>query len=169
MGASLGGSYGSTSSQATSSSNLNKTFSAPQTLVQNQLGGNLSNDLAAANQGTLSPGVTAQKTQAADSINTEAGGLQDRVTKFLAARGFGKSGETGKATLQGELGRQAALGNNEANFAGQQNTLNQANLLAALNYAFNSLGQSATGSTSGDSSGWGISAGVGVGKGGVGH
>jgi hypothetical protein len=100
------------------------------------------------------------ETQAADQINKQSSGLTDRVNQFLAQRGFGKSGATGKATLQGELGRQAALGANTASFAGMQQNLNSQNLLAALNYAFTSLGTNAFGKSTGESSGWDISGGV---------
>jgi hypothetical protein len=118
--------------------------------------------LTAKDTGTLTPGTTAMETQAADQINKTSGGLTDRVNKFLAQRGFGKSGQTGKATLQGELGREAALGSNAATFAGQQQALNSQSLLAALNYAFTSLGQTAFGKSTGSSSQWGVSGGAGV-------
>lgn len=160
MGLSLGGSYSSANSSTTSSSSENKTFSAPQTGIQNQLGSNLSSDLSAANTGTLSPGVQAQKTQGADAINTESSGLQGRMQSFLAQRGFGKSGQSGKTALSGELGRQSALGNNEANFAQVQQNNNQSNLLAALNYAFTQMGTTAAGQSDGSSSSWGVKGGV---------
>jgi hypothetical protein len=168
MGAMLGGSYGSTNSQSTSSSNANtaNTYAPGQTGLQSQLGTSLSQNLAASDSGTLTPGTTAMQTSAADQINKTSSGLTDRVNQFLAQRRFGKSGQTGTATLQGELGRESQLGTSAATFAGQQQTLNSTNLLAALNYAFSSLGttQAATGATQGSGSGWGISGGVGVGK-----
>ncbi len=167
MGAMLGGSYGSTQSKSTSSSNSNlaNTYGAGQTGLQTQLGSSLANDLAAGSNGTLTPGTTAQLTAANDSTNKTAGGLTDRVNQFLAARGFGKSGATGKAALQGELGRESQIGSNTAAAYGGQNSLNSTNLLAALNYAFTSLGQTdaASGTTSGSGSGWGIAGGVGMG------
>jgi hypothetical protein len=167
MGASLGGAYNSAQSKATSTSNQNEqnTYGAPQSYLQSQLGSSLTQDLTARNTGTLTPGTAAMETQAADQINKTSGGLTDRVNAFLAARGFGKSGETGKATLQGELGRENSLANNAATFAGQQQTLNQSNLLAALNYAFTQLGQTtaASGMTTGSGSGWGVAGGVSAG------
>lgn len=162
MGLSMGESSGGTTSSATGSSTQNKTFSPGQTSLQKQIGTNLSSDLTAADAGTLTPGTTAMETQAADQINKTSSGLTDRVNQFLAQRGFGKSGQTGKATLQGELGREAALGSNAATFAGQQQALNSNNLLAALNYAFTTLGQTATGTSTGQSSGWGQQVGGGI-------
>ena len=160
MGLSLGGSVGGTSSSSTGSSNQSNTYSAPQTAVQNAAGSTLSSDLADASAGTLTPGTTAEETTAADQINQTSSGLTGRVNQFLAQRGFGASGQTGEATLQGELGRERNLGTNAANFAGQQNTMNNSNLLAALNYAFTSLGSSASGASSGSGSSWGLGAGV---------
>jgi hypothetical protein len=151
MGLSYGQSSGQTS--GTTSQSQSGVYSPGQTAIQNQVGTNLSSDLAAAAGGTLTPGTVAQETAADDQVNKTASGLTDRVNSFLAARGFGKSGSTGKATLEGELGREGQIGNNAATFAGQQNGLNQSNLLAALNYAFTQLGSTATGATSGSSSG----------------
>jgi hypothetical protein len=160
MGLSMGGSTGGTSSSATGSSTTSNTYSPGQSSLQSQLGTSLSSDLTAKDTGTLTPGTTAMETQAADQINKTSSGLTDRVNQFLAQRGFGKSGQTGKATLQGELGREAALGSNAATFAGQQQALNSQSLLAALNYAFTSLGQTAFGTSTGNSSQWGVSGGL---------
>ncbi len=168
MGLSFGGSTGGTSSSTTSSSNQNKTFSAPQTNLQDQLGANLSSGIAASTAGTMSPGVAAQETASADQINKTDPGLQSRVQRVLAARGFGQSGESGKVTLASELGRQSDLASNQANFAGIQQNVNSQNLLAALNYAFTNLGTTASGSTSGSSSGWNVGGGATVGFGGGG-
>jgi hypothetical protein len=161
MGMSLGGAYGQTNQSATGSSNQSNTYAQPQTSLQTQLGTSLSKNLASADAGTLSPGTAAMKTSAADQINKTSSGLTDRVNSFLAQRGFGSSGMTGKTTLEGELGRESALGQNEANFAGMQQGLNAQNLLAALNYAFTSLGSSAFGQSTGNTSQWGVKA-VGV-------
>jgi hypothetical protein len=171
MGASLSGGYSSKQTSATSTGTSSgtqaNTYGAPQTALQNRLGSSLASNLAASDAGTLSPGVAAQKTAAADSINKTSGGLLDRVNQFLAARGFGKSGTTGKATLQSELGRESQLAGNEANFAQVQQGVNSQNLMAALNYAFQSLGLtqnlSESGTSTGSSSGWGIGADVGAG------
>jgi hypothetical protein len=160
MGASLGGAFGGTSSTATGTSSTSGTYSPSQSGIQGQIGSNLSTDLTAANSGTLTPGTTAMETQAADQINKTSGGLKDRVQQFLAARGMGKSGQTGQTELQGELQRENAIGSNAATFAGQQQQLNSSNLLAALNYAFSALGSSSMGKTTGSGTSWGVSGGV---------
>ena len=161
MGASLGASGGGTSSSSQASSNIANTYSAPQTGIQTDLGKALSTDLTASSGGVLTPGSAAGLTSANDATNKTASGLTSRINQFLAARGFGKSGQTGQATLQGELGRESQIGTNTANAYAGQNNLNTSNLLAALNYAFTSLGSSATGQTSGSSSSWGVAGGVG--------
>jgi hypothetical protein len=163
MGASLGGAYGQTSSKATSTSDVANTYGAGQTGVQSDLGTTLSSDLAATNAGTLTPGVAAQKNAAADAINKTSSGTLDRINQFFASRGFGKSGTAGKAALGTELGREAGLGANEANFAQVQQGVNSQNLMAALQYAFQSLGQTATGASTGNTSGFSIGGGVGFG------
>jgi hypothetical protein len=171
MGAGLGASYGSTKSSSTatgtSTGTSSNTYSAPQKSLQDELGSSLSSSLDASNKGTLSPGVKAEKNAAADQINKTSGGLLDRVNSFLAARGFGKSGATGKAALSSELGRESDLGANEANFAQVQQTQNSSNLMAALQYAFQQLGltqdTSETGTTSGKSSGFQVGGGVSAG------
>ena len=119
------------------------TYGTGEKFFQDQLGSSLSACLDATNRGTLTPGVQAQKNAAADQINKTSGGLLDRVNSFLAARGFGKSGTTGKASLTSELGRESALGANDANFAQVQQTQNSSNLMAALQYAFQQLGPDA--------------------------
>jgi len=151
----MGLSYGSQSGQTASntSQSTSGTYAPAQSAVQGQLGGTLSSDLSAASGGTLSPGVTAGETAADNEINQTSSGLTNRVTQMLAARGFGPSGTTGQATLQGELNRESQVGSEAGIAQGQQQSLNSNNLLAALNYAFTSLGSTGTGATSGTSSG----------------
>ena len=163
MGLSLGGSYGSSKSSATGSNTTANTYSGDQSGLQSDLGKSLSTNLKAADAGSMTPGVVAQKTAAADTINKTSSGLMDRVQSFLSARGFGKSGAAGQATLQSELGRESDLAANEANFAGVQQGVNTQNLMASLNYAFQQLGMTEAGSSSGKSSGYkvGVSAGFG--------
>lgn len=160
MGLSLGGSMGGTTSSSTGSSTTNNTYSGDQQKLQSTTGSTLENNLNAANGGVLSPGTTAMETQASDQINKTAKAGGDQVNQKLAERGFGASGQTGQATLQNELARESATGNNAATFAGQQQQMNSNNLLAALNYAFTSLGSSASGSSSGKGSSWGVGGGV---------
>jgi hypothetical protein len=161
MGLSFGGAAGGTNSNSTSSSVQNNTYAPGQTGVQSDLGTTLSQDLAASNSGTLTPGNTAALTSANDSTNQNAAGLTGRVTQFLAQRGFGQSGQTGQADLQGELSRESQIGTNTANAQANQGTQNSSNLLAALNYAFTSLGSTASGTSTGSTTGWGVGAGVG--------
>ena len=149
MGLNYGQSSGSTT--GSQSGQTAGVYSPGQTALQTQLGSSLSTNLADANAGVMSPGVTAEKTAAADTINKTSGGLMDRVNSFLAARGFGKSGQTGQAALQGELGRESQLGGNEANFAQVQQGVNSQNLLASLNYALTNMGMTSSGTSSGTS------------------
>jgi hypothetical protein len=121
----------------------------------------LSQDLAAASGGVLTPGNTASLTAADDATNKTDTGLTSRVNQFLAQRGFGQSGQTGQTTLQGELGRESQIGTNQAGALVNQGNQNSNNLLAALNYAFTSLGSSAAGNTSGYGSSYGVGAGAG--------
>jgi hypothetical protein len=162
VGLSFGGGSSSGTSSSNTSQNQSNVYAPGQTSLQSQLGGTLANDLTTASEGTLSPGVTASETAADNQTNQTAGGLTDRVNAALAARGFGPSGTTGKTTLQGELARESQIGNNANAATVQQQTLNQSNLLAALNYAFTSLGSTGGSSSSGYSSGsdsnWGANA-----------
>lgn len=61
-----------------------------------------------------------------------------------------------------ELGRQADLANNNANFAKVQQDSNSTNLLAALNYALTGLGTTGASTSNGTGSGSGFNWGVGV-------
>lgn len=153
MGLSLGGG----SSQGTSSSTTSGTYSPAQSGLQNQLGSTLSTDLAAANAGVLTPGNTAALTAKNDATNKTSNGLTGRITNFLAQRGFGASGQTGEANLQGELGRESQVGSNTASAYADQGNQNSSNLLAALNYAFTSLGSSSDGAQQGSGFNWGAS------------
>lgn len=167
MGLSYGTQSSNTNSSTSSSGSTANTYSPGQTAIQNQVGSNLSSDLAAAATGQLTPGTVAQETAANDQVNKTSAGSLDRVTQFLASRGLGSSGLTGKAGLQSELNRESTIGSNAAAFAGQQNSLNQGNLLAALNYAFTQLGSTtgassaSSGSSSGSQFGADVSAAVG--------
>ncbi len=158
MGLSLGGSAGGTTSSSTGSSQTSNTYNPTQATTQGVLGTTLQNDLAAGNAGTLSPGTTAMETTAADQINKTSAAGAATTQQNLASRGFGASGQSGQASLQSELARESSLGTNAATFAGQQQQMNSQNLLAALNYAFTSLGSSASGSSSGQGTSWGIGA-----------
>lgn len=160
MGVSLGGAMGGSTSSATGTSTQAATYDPTQKDTQGVIGTTTQTNLARANAGTLTPGTQAQETTAADQINKMAKAGADKASETLAARGLGKSGMSGQGTLQSELAREAAEGANTASFAGMQNQMNSQNLLAALNYAFTSLGSSASGATTGKTSQWGLDAGV---------
>src|SRR5262249_50878371 len=122
LGAALGaliGGFGNSQSARTSTSNSTSTstsrpsYSVDQTAAQ----GTLWQRLQSLVQGSSSPDVRALQTQSADQINQGYVGLGDRMNRFLAARGFGKSGQAGSTALKTELGRQGTLANNSANFA----------------------------------------------------
>ena len=147
-------------SAATGSSTQSQTYDPTQKATQGAIGTTTQTNLARANAGTLTPGVQAQETSSANSINKMAAAGADKASQALAARGLGKSGMTGQSTLQNELAREAAQGANTASYAGMQDQMNSQNLLAALNYAFTSLGSSASGSSTGKSSQFGLNAGV---------
>ena len=100
------------------------------------------------------------KTASADAINKTYTGIGDRMSKFLASRGFGQSGTAGKTQLQTELGRAGAIANNEASFSGLQLDQNNSFLSDMLNAAFQKMGSSFTGNSS--SSGFGIGGGFGM-------
>jgi hypothetical protein len=92
----------------------------------------------------MSPNTRAVTTAAAGDINQNYQTAGDAVQKSLAQRGFGRSGASGKATLQTELGRQAALAGNESAGAKSQLDQNNQSLLAALNYALTGMGSTTT-------------------------
>ena len=138
IGGLIGG-FGNTKAARTSTSSSSGTSSSTpsytpgQTDLQASLAGYLGNLLT---PGTTSPAVTAQKNQSADTINKTYAGLGDRMNKFLAARGFGKSGKVGQAALQTELGRSAAIAGNDANYGAEQLNLQQSAASDALKMAF---------------------------------
>lgn len=161
MGFSLGGSYGSTSSKSSSSGTSTPTYSGDQSGIQSLLAQAFSSLLPSSTNGGISPNVQAVTTQNADAINKSYTGLGDRMQKFLAARGFGQSGESGKVQLQTELGRQGAIAQNQSGAAGLQLNQGQSLLADALAFAFANPGQSSTATGSGSSSGFSIGGGVG--------
>lgn len=132
-----------------------------QAALQSTLGGLFSNLVPSIGTGANPANVTAAQTASADSINKTSGGLMDRMTKFLSSRGLGSSGQTGKAALQGELGRESDLAANNGNFANIGLNYGANMLTQALAYAFNGIGQTQSQQGSSSGSGWGISGGVG--------
>ncbi len=161
MGLSLGGSYGSSSSSSKSSGSQAPTYTGDQSGLQSTLAQALQSMLGVFSTGGISPNVAAVQTQNADTINKSYSGLGDRINKFLAARGFGQSGESGKAQLSTELGRQGALAGNNANAAANQLNLGSNWLQDALAFAFANPGQVSSATGSGNSSGFSVGGGVG--------
>jgi hypothetical protein len=115
-----------TSSGTQTSSN---SFSPAQTSLQSSL-------MAALNSlmgGSASPAIQGAQTQSADQINSEYSSMGDRMNRFLAARGFGSSGQVGSTALKTELGRQSSLAGNTATYGlNEMNTALSDSLTAAF-------------------------------------
>lgn len=161
LGISIGGSGGGQSSQSSTTGTTSNTYTAGQTGLMQLLGNYFQSLVPSQQAGTLSPDVQAQKTSSADAINKNYSSLGDRMNRFLSSRGYGKSGVAGKSQLQTELARQGDLAGNESNFAGIQLGQNQTQLLAALSYAFNPIGQTKAGTEQSSGTEYGFGAGVG--------
>jgi hypothetical protein len=165
IGVSGGAATGGTSSSTTGSES--NTYSAGQTSLQDMLSQMFSQFfLPGLTSGAISPNVQAMQTAGADQINKTSAGVGDRMQKFLAQRGFAKSGTSGKVALQGELGRESALGANASAASALQLQQNNTMLSDALNLAFSKIGQTTTGTA--NSSGWGTSTGYSTSLGGGG-
>lgn len=160
MGFSLGGSYGSTSSNSKSNSSQSSTYTPGQSDIQDALARAFKTLLPGVTGGGISPNVTALQTQNADTINKTDTGLAGRMQKFLAGRGFGSSGESGKVALSSELGRQSDLAANNTGAAGLQLSQNNSTLQQMLQFAFNQIGLTGSQSGSGSASGYSVGGGV---------
>jgi hypothetical protein len=103
----------------------------------------------------------------AAAINQGYQGVGERINRFLAARGMGKSGATGTAALQTELGRQGSLAQNLGAASGQQLGFDENLLSDALQFAFATPGQKTIGTDTTSGSQFGMGAGMsgGIGKG----
>lgn len=158
----MGLSFGGTSSNNASNSSSTPTYSGLQSGLQSTLLSALQSFLPTAATGGIGPNVSAVQTQNADTINKSYSSIGDRMSKFLAARGFGQSGQSGQTQLQTELGRQGALATNNSSAAGLQLSQNNSWLQDAFEAAFSNPGSTATGTTNGSSSGWSVGLGGGV-------
>lgn len=156
MGLAFGGSTGGTSSKASSSSAQDNVYSPDQSTVQSLFGRFAQALIPSLTAGDLAPATEAQTTANADKINRNFSGVASNLMKAYAARGFGPSGQAGDSTLQTELARQGAQAGNLEAGADSQLQQNQQSLLAALQYAFQSLGTTAAGTSTGNSSSWGF-------------
>jgi hypothetical protein len=166
MGLNFGGQSAqqSASTSGTSNSTSTPTYTSDQSGLQTMLSSLFKTLMPAATSGSISPNVQAMQTAGADQINKTSAGLGDRMQKFLAQRGFGSSGTSGKVALQGELGRESALGANASAASGLQLQQNSTMLADALAMAYANPGAVKSGTDSGTSSGtssgsnWGASA-----------
>ena len=161
----MGLNFGGTKQAANSNSSQSNTYTEGQSSIQDMLAKAFSAMMPGVTGGGITPNVAAVQTAGADQINKTSAGLGDRMNRFLAARGFGQSGDSGKVALNTELGRESALGANASAASGLQLQQNNGWLSDALNFAFSKIGGTASGSSTGNSSGWGVSAsGGGVGS-----
>jgi hypothetical protein len=146
----LGGLIGGTGNKKTetgqSSASATPTYTAGQTGLQGALEKVLSTLLPGVASGEKSQNVQALETAGAEGVNRNYVTLGDRMNRFLAARGFGKSGKVGAAALETELGRQGALAKNATDAAGLQLDQNNELLSNALRFAFANPGSSTTSS-----------------------
>jgi hypothetical protein len=154
----MGLSFGGTTTNSTANASTTPTFTPQQTGLQSSLASLLQGLLPSVASGQNSPQVVGQQTQADNETNTNYNALGKRMNQFLAARGFGQSGQAGQTELQTNLAREGALGTNAANAGAEQLNLDQSYLSDALALAFNTPGSSSTGSTSGSSSGYSANA-----------
>jgi hypothetical protein len=153
MGLSLGGTQSKSSATGTTAN----TYTPGQTDLQSSLMQALSTLLPGITSGATSPNVTNMQTANANQINQNYAGVGDQMNRFLAARGFGQSGSTGKAAMQTELGRQGALAQNASDASGQQLNLDQSLLSDSLLAAFNQIGNSSSQNGTSAGSNWGAS------------
>ena len=169
FGASGGASSSSTDTKGTGSQTTATQYAPGQMSLQDLLMKAFAAMVPGMATGTLSPNVQATETAGADQINKSYSTVGDRANRFLAARGFGKSGQVGKAALDTEVGRQGALAQNYTSAAGLQLNQNSAYLSDALAAAFASMGSKVdyTKTDTSDTSGSGFGLGVGLGASGM--
>jgi len=158
----LGAGYQSSSQKESGNQTTAKTYSPGQGGLQESVMAFLRSMIPGIASGGLTPNVAAMKTASADAINKESTGVGDRMNRFLAARGLGKSGQSGKVALETELGRESALAANESKFAGLQLDQNNTLLADALKAAFEAMGSSMTYAGKQSGSGWGITGKAGI-------
>ena len=156
----MGLSFGSQKSQSTATNQQDAKYSEGQTGLQDTLLSAFQSLLPGLKSGGISPNVTAIQTQNADTINKTSAGMGERMQKFLAGRGFGQSGEGGKAQLQTELGRVGALAGNNAAAGQMQLNQNSTLLSDALAAAYKAMGYTGTETSNSKGSKWGASGSV---------
>lgn len=129
--------------QNSAGSNTNS-YSTAQSSLQNQLMQAFASMLPATANGGLSPNVQNMETANANQINENSQSVGTQMNRYLAARGFGKSGTMGEAAEQTQLGRASALGANASAASGTQLSFDQSLLSDSLAAAFTSMGSTAT-------------------------
>jgi hypothetical protein len=175
LGVAGGTNSSSTNQTGSGSSSTSTQYSPGQTALQDLLSGTFSSLIPSVASGGMSPNVQTTETAGADQINKSYSTMGDRLNRFLAARGFGKSGQVGQAELQTETGRQSALAGNYASAAQMQLNQNNTLLSDALAAAYASMGSNVNWSnvgssnTSGSGFGMELKAGGGVTPGGGGN
>lgn len=142
----FGGSKSARTATGESSGTTTPTYTTGQTGLQGALEKVLSTLLPGVASGEKSQNVQALETAGAEGVNRNYATLGDRMNRFLAQRGFGKSGKVGAAALETELGRQGALAKNATDAAGLQLDQNNELLSNALRFAFANPGSSTTNS-----------------------
>jgi len=157
----MGLNFGGTSTNSTASGSTAGTYSPAQSSLQNSLMQALSQLLPATANGSVSPNVANMETANASQINQQYNGMGDQMNRYLAARGFGQSGQTGQAAEQTNLAREGALASNTSAASGQQLGLDSTLLSDSLSAAFQQIGNTSQGTTAGSSSGWGAGLSVG--------
>lgn len=159
----MGLSFGTTSNNSQSQASQQGTYSAGQSSLQNSLMQAFSSLLPGITSGSLSPNVQNMETANANQINQNYSSVGQKMNRFLAARGFGQSGQTGQVATQTELSRQGALGANASNASGQQLSLDQSLLTDSLLAAFNKIGTTDSQTGSGSSTSFGAQAAASIG------
>jgi hypothetical protein len=149
----MGLNFGGTSTNSNASAQTTPTFSTAQGGLQGALTTFLSNLMPSVTSGTTSPNVQATQTATDNQTNQNYSAIGTRMNRFLAARGFGQSGQAGQTQLQTELARQGQLGTNASSAASTQLGLDSSYLSDALAAAFAAPGSASSGSTAGASMG----------------
>jgi hypothetical protein len=129
----MGLSFGGTTTDSNAKAQTLPAMNPLQGSLQQTLSSVLQSLVPAVGSGGISPNVQATQTAADNETNQNYSSLGTRMNRFLAARGFGQSGQAGQTQLQTELSRQGAIGKNASNAANSQLGLDTGFLSDALN------------------------------------
>ncbi len=153
----MGLNFGGSSQKSNATTTQQQQYTPEQSDLQSGLLNAFKTLLPGLTSGGIGPNVAKVQTQNADTINKQSTGMGAKLQQFLASRGFGQSGESGKAQLQTELGRQGALAGNDAAAGQMQLNQNSSLLSDALAAAYKSIGYTGNNTTSGSGTNWGVS------------